>query len=696
MLTFTQITGTFNDGSQQPLSNIGISFAPSETVYAAGIPVVTPDTPITAAVVGGVLKSASGATLQLLDTNNAGLTIEGRTGFWFWTVTITGQLTDSFSFFLPHSATPVDLYSLANTSASGGGGFTNPMTTLGDLISGVSGGSAVRLPGNTASVREFLTSQGSGGVATAPAYSALQAGDISAAFPWQFYVDNPAYGAKGDGKVIGDVATTSGSAVITSATANFTSADVGKFIMIHGANGTTSGPLISTILSRQSATQVTLGTSAGATVSNCPAVYGTDDTAAINAAVTAAGNYATANSYFAEVVFGARIYILGTGPTQTGNGSTTPTFNAQIPLPFPAAANTTQKLVIALTGAGDNGYLQYWNSLIPNVAGTALVSMVTAPKPYSATFGMQSVVGGPTGAAGFGGSPAYANTKVVVKGIGIWCPLYTNLCAWDFGYVSDMRPEASAAHIFAPTGVNGSAVQPYLNNISAAGLTNSVSVGWRFPVTSNNADISASDVAVEGYELGYLIFDHFDGHKLNAIYCDVIMKFDGTQGASGVSHGIFISSITAEAYNGGFLASGGNVQVDINWDSECNAAPAYDFSDGGNVHGVFRFRDPANARFPVVSGGGKVKIICDELGPGPWSGAPAAPTQNVAQQNTAWRDATVWVTSTAAITAVAIDGTPVFSGSVAAGVPFLVRVPGGHTYTVTSAGGTLTTHWVLE
>lgn len=179
-LTYTQITETFSDGTGQPMSNINVAFAPSETVYAAGIPVVTPDTPITAQVVGGVLKSASGATLQLLDTSNSGLTIEGRTGFWFWTVTITGQLADSFSFFLPHSATPVDLYSLANTSASGGSGFTNPMTALGDLIDGGAAGVATRLAGDASNTRKFLRTQASGGVAQAPAWDTIQAGDVPA------------------------------------------------------------------------------------------------------------------------------------------------------------------------------------------------------------------------------------------------------------------------------------------------------------------------------------------------------------------------------------------------------------------------------------------------------------------------------------------------------------------------------------
>lgn len=60
-------------------------------------------------------------------------------------------------------------------------GFTNPMTTLGDLISGGASGAAARLAGNTTATKEFLTSTGSGGVATAPAWATIAAADLPAA-----------------------------------------------------------------------------------------------------------------------------------------------------------------------------------------------------------------------------------------------------------------------------------------------------------------------------------------------------------------------------------------------------------------------------------------------------------------------------------------------------------------------------------
>jgi hypothetical protein len=59
----------------------------------------------------------------------------------------------------------------------GGSGFTNPMTTLGDLLYQGSS-SAQRLAGNTSATRKFLVSQGTGSAAQAPTLDVLQTSDV--------------------------------------------------------------------------------------------------------------------------------------------------------------------------------------------------------------------------------------------------------------------------------------------------------------------------------------------------------------------------------------------------------------------------------------------------------------------------------------------------------------------------------------
>lgn len=97
------------------------------------------------------------------------------------------------------------------------------------------------------------------------------------------------YGAHGNytGSTTG--AMTSGTGVLTDASGTFSSAtDVGKVITVVGA-GASGVDLSTTIASVQSATQATLSVAASTTVSAAGYGYGSDDSAAINAAITAAG-----------------------------------------------------------------------------------------------------------------------------------------------------------------------------------------------------------------------------------------------------------------------------------------------------------------------------------------------------------------------------------------------------------------------
>ncbi len=102
------------------------------------------------------------------------------------------------------------------------------------------------------------------------------------------------YSAVGDCQFISDAAMTSASAVLTSASGLFVAGDVGKVVHVAGAGPlSTDGNLFqtglaTTIASYQSSTQVTLSTTASATVSGATASWGTDNVTAFNLAFTAA------------------------------------------------------------------------------------------------------------------------------------------------------------------------------------------------------------------------------------------------------------------------------------------------------------------------------------------------------------------------------------------------------------------------
>jgi len=91
----------------------------------------------------------------------------------------------------------------------------------------------------------------------------------------------------GDVRVTADCATTNLSATITSATANFTNADIGKFIFcINRTNG--AAVQRGTVLSVQSATSLTSSANSAATVTGATMELGTDDAPNFKAAYTAA------------------------------------------------------------------------------------------------------------------------------------------------------------------------------------------------------------------------------------------------------------------------------------------------------------------------------------------------------------------------------------------------------------------------
>jgi hypothetical protein len=96
-----------------------------------------------------------------------------------------------------------------------------------------------------------------------------------------------AYGATGNGNLVADGAISSGSHSLTSSTANFSSADIGKLVVVFGA-GSGGANLATTISSVTNSTTVVLTASAGTTVSGAVVRWGTDDTSAINSAITAA------------------------------------------------------------------------------------------------------------------------------------------------------------------------------------------------------------------------------------------------------------------------------------------------------------------------------------------------------------------------------------------------------------------------
>lgn len=101
--------------------------------------------------------------------------------------------------------------------------------------------------------------------------------------------DSPAnvldYGVRADAQVATDVVCTSGSAVVTSAAGLFRRHDVGKVAFLGGTDSTNTHYLMTTVLSYQSATQVTLAANAPYSGTAQRLSWGTDNASRIQAAM---------------------------------------------------------------------------------------------------------------------------------------------------------------------------------------------------------------------------------------------------------------------------------------------------------------------------------------------------------------------------------------------------------------------------
>lgn len=183
------------------------------------------------------------------------------------------------------------------------------------------------------------------------------------------------FGATGSTKYLTDGAITTGTAVFTSATAPFTSGDVGKVIRVVGA-GAAGATLSTTISGFANSTTVTLTANAGTTVSAKAFSFGTDDTAAIQAALNRAQalNTSSASVYLPNglytttaplsVTVSMRFYGDGLGnsfifPALTTNGISVNTLGAvtieRLQIFYISNPSASYGISLNGTGTGTNG-----------------------------------------------------------------------------------------------------------------------------------------------------------------------------------------------------------------------------------------------------------------------------------------------------------------------------------------------------
>lgn len=525
----------------------------------------------------------------------------------------------------------------------------------------------------------------------------VSAGDLASLEypPWQFPVQ--AYGAVGDGKIGTGGTGTSGTSTFTDAGASFVNAtapagDVGKYIVINqGAGGSATNPFVGTISAVNSGTSIVLSANLAANAASAPYVYGTDDTTAINAAVSAAQSWAVSTgNYKAQVIFEPQIYMLG-ALYQT----TSPyVYNTHIPVPF--GSQYGRKLVIDFIGVGDATEPDYWETAVPSLQGTCLMSASFATSQPNGTYGNQSVIGGPTNNTGL--SPGlFANGLVNISGLTVVCPWNSGQNGLDFRYMAQANIESGAYLAFAPVNYSGQVCGgPYLSNANL--VTNGTSAGLAMPLPQNNDNCNIQFWTTEGAFSGLNIAEHTTAQRVACIYCVQGIEVNAFGGNPIHGSSILYASVEASGTSlVGPAVAGTQFPLFIGLlDTEFIVTA--DISDPNDcLAGTVNWADYERTTMTVTGATG-LNIVNTRLSPGPWSGAPAAPSSGTAQQNTAFRPAVIYASATTITNTSTgpVSGSQTSLGQTAgasSAVP--IRVPSGHWYSVTYTG-TLTTQWVLE
>lgn len=515
--------------------------------------------------------------------------------------------------------------------------------------------------------------------------------------PHQFHV--AAYGAAGDGKVVADGSMSSSvnpTHLACTTSTPFASGDVGKSVLVSTAGGGTYSPLATTISTFTDSGHVVLGASATSTTTGTPGAityFGTDDTAAINSAVSAAVTYAQANNGYAEVIFDPLIYIIA-GAATVGGGTLG---NAQIPLPV--ISDTDQKIVLAFKGAADSGEALHWLQTVPQAAGTVL-ACARADGTNDGTYGPASVIGGPFdgyGAQSTGPGNVWSNIEPVIDGIKIVVPYNSTFSGFDFyGCANAYVPNAACiAAAVVPTSSTVPRNFDPLNNI-----TNQWTFGIRMPSNNNNDRCDIGYFTAYGLTWGVQASEHTVIESMRALYCIVGLEgYDGASLGAG-SHGMRVNYASVEACTNALGFSVENTQkfVDISMvDMETCGGLVYD--PNNNAYGTVGFRWCGSGAAPTYfssmpgansSGGTNLRFIQLHYPSGPVASPQAPPATTVAWFNGYYRDA--WITVSLSggntFTSLNIDSTAQPNAAGAGKYEFLL--PSGHSYTPAYSAGTLT------
>lgn len=375
----------------------------------------------------------------------------------------------------------------------------------------------------------------------------VAAGDdprFSSSKPWIFDVTADAYGAVGDARVVADGAMTTGSTTLTSATLALTNDDVDKYVSVKGAGANGVTTLIARITQVNSPTSATLSVAnaSGGNVTNAVVIVGSDDTAAIQAAVDAAEAYLAAGHTYAQVYFPPRPYVIA-GPLNTSKSG-----NGQIVFGVYAMTGVKKHLEFAsdVTGAAA---VRTWLQGVPQFAGACLISFgvyasVGAQITSINADGNPAVISGPNEGFGYGVAANFSNVIPALKNLSF----LTVHSSFGLTYGAANFWGCANAHV-ENFSTSTAGLVTGTDYVSPGTFATGLSVALLLPAPGNNDYVIGMNVSIGGgYTYAVFFTEHGLMDRLMILYCWAALVVVGNYaGSVGSVHAMKVLSASIEA-----------------------------------------------------------------------------------------------------------------------------------------------------
>jgi hypothetical protein len=299
------------------------------------------------------------------------------------------------------------------------------------------------------------------------------------------YFNAKAYGAKGNGVLLASCVVNSGSATLSCGSAAFAPADAGKVISVVSGQGNGSA-LTTTIAAYISASQVTLS-ALPTTNTTTYAVYGSDDTSAIQSGLNAVAAASGGTLVFPEGIYIANGALQDPGTTNTHH-------SAQII--YPENANAARPCEIGMLGIGipllkypaawDTHGSMIWSTLVTNYGNVFECSNPDNPAYWS---GVDNV--------GQTGSIPFNPIQVTIKNMRFRCSQGSGVTALNLAGAQTANME-SVLIDYGP------------NEYGDQKPTVTTSCGVKLPAASNagGGSLIMENVSVFGFYTGFATYEH--------------------------------------------------------------------------------------------------------------------------------------------------------------------------------------------